>query len=225
MDTMHPFWLLGVTFLIALVPIVAGLLTSYLKVSVVLTLLRSGLGAQQVPSGLVVMALSLAITFYVMTPVFTSMGKELSSVSTEELTRTPGLQALTRLEPAVLPLREFLKKHSGPRELKALVLIEEESIGSAGGKEEPEQLEEPPLRVLLISFVLTELKEAFAMGFLLLLPFLVIDLVVANLLVGLGMMMVSPVMIALPLKLLLFVVTDGWILLTRGLIESYRFVP
>ncbi|MCB0335660.1 MAG: EscR/YscR/HrcR family type III secretion system export apparatus protein, partial [Bdellovibrionales bacterium] len=116
------------------------------------------------------------------------------------------------------PFAEFMRFHSGKRELETLQRLAPslERELSQDSSDEP-----TALHIALPAFVLTELKEAFAMGFVLLLPFLAIDLIVANILVGLGMFMVSPVMVALPLKLLLFIMADGWLLLTQGLIRSY----
>jgi type III secretory pathway component EscR len=236
MTTLNPFWLILLTALLALIPVMIGLVTSYVKVSVVLGMLRSGLGAQQVPGNLVVMAVSLAITFYVMSPVVLETAELAEQINFSIVLKNPSIESLEKLAPLFEPWREFMRKHAGQRELKALGEMRVSALadlpGLKGGNppavvQAPSNAvsknlqEDPPLRVLLIAFVLTELKEAFAMGFVLILPFLVIDLIVANLLAGLGMFMVSPLLISLPLKLILFVVSDGWVLLTRGLINSY----
>ena len=121
-----------------------------------------------------------------------------------------------------MPWLKFMADHTGSREIRSLTQLNAEP---KSGDEIPQEILRTEVinhpRILIPAFMLTELKQAFAMGFVLLLPFLVIDLIVANVLAGLGMFMVSPSMISLPLKLLLFVVSDGWILLSRGLILSY----
>ena len=208
----HPLWILGFTFALTLVPLLIGATTSYLKISIVLALLRNGLGLQQSPNALVVMVLALALSFLVMGPAIRETNKIAQTVSLAKLKSAPSTEVLARLMEVIKPWRTFLERHAGSNEVRAL---RELSL-------EAQSAEAPPtLDILIPAFVLSELKEAFSMGFLLLLPFLVIDLVVANILAGLGMYMVSPAMISLPLKLLLFVSVDGWLLLSRALVLSY----
>jgi len=234
----NPFWIIVTTFAVALLPVLAGLLTSYIKVSIVLGMLRSALGAQQVPSGLVVMALSIALTGFIMAPTIEKTFQIADTIDFSLIKEAPSLDSISAFAPLLEPWREFMSKHSGSREIAVfeglaeaidyadserpvdsvaenLLLLPIEVEGEATSEEHIS------LRVLIPAFVLSELKGAFAMGFVLLLPFLVVDLIVANVLVGMGMFMVSPVMISLPLKLMLFVVADGWLLLSKGLIESY----
>jgi len=223
MTSTHPFWIVVGTAIIAMIPILIGIATSYIKISIVLGLLRSGLGAQQVPGAVVVMALSAAMTLYIMNPTITSTAKIASTIDFERYTANPSLEGIKNLAPLMEPWREFMRLHSGERELHAL----RELGPTVALTPQPAEVSNPDLpvkenlQVLTLAFVLTELKESFAMGFVLLLPFLVVDLVVANVLAGMGMFMVSPAMISLPLKLILFVVADGWLILTRGLIGSY----
>ena len=214
MNQFHPYWMLTAAFLIALLPLLVGVCTSYLKISIVLTMLRSGLGTQQTPGGLIVMTLSLALTALVMAPVIQETAAEAEKIEFAWLSEKPDAARMSSLVPLVSPLRRFMADHSGIRELAVL--------SELSGTPPPEPPYSADLRVLMPAFVLSELKEGFAMGFVLLLPFLVVDLIVANILAGLGMYMVSPVMISLPLKLLLFVLCDGWLLLGKGLIASYR---
>lgn len=210
MSSIHPLWLILLSLGIAVIPIVVGIATSFVKVSIVLGLLRSGLGAPQVPSGIVITALSLAITSYVMGPTVEQTLAVAEQMSMPDLASAPQGELRSTFEPLLSPWRDFLTTHSASRELEVFARME---------GHDPQ--EAPALRTLLLGFLLTELREAFTMGLALLLPFLVLDLVIANVLVGLGMFMVSPVLIALPLKLLLFVMADGWLLLTRGLVLSY----
>ena len=225
LENHHPYWLVLISLLLALAPVVVGLFTAFIKIHVVLSFFRSGLGAQQIPSGLVILGLSIALTFSVMTPTLTACEATLASFPWKKLERSPDKIKRSDLEPIIAPWREFLEKHTGEREKRVFerlsgnrpVMSDEESAGA-----EVQSVSETSWSVLLPAFVVTELKEAFLIGFMLLLPFLAIDLIVANILAGVGMFMVSPVMISLPLKVALFVFADGWLLLTKGLVESYR---
>ena len=217
MTTTHPFWIILATLVIALMPIVVGVATSYIKVTVVLGLLKSGIGAQQVPGTVVVMALACAITMYVMGPTIDETVTRARGINFEALAREPSTENIRALGPLLEPWKNFMESHVGERERQAFTALR--SSDKSGSSSEGELLS---MRELVPAFVLSELKESFAMGFVLLLPFLVIDLIVANVLAGMGMFMVSPAMISLPLKLILFVVADGWLLLTRGLIVSYQ---
>jgi type III secretion protein R len=219
MNLTNPVWLIILTAAIALFPILIGLATSYLKMSIVLSMVRNALGTQQVPGSLVSMALALALTFFTMSPVFEESMRLAGSIDFAAVLRKPSVSSLLQLAPIAKPWLEFMVKHTGTREMQALESMSHAS-NSRNAAREPSR--PSGYRVLIPAFMLTELKQAFAMAFVLLLPFLVVDLVVANVLVGMGMYMVSPVMIALPLKLILFVVSDGWLLLARGLIHSYQ---
>ena len=235
-----PLWLVALAFGFSLVPIVIGVSTSYLKISIVLGMLRQGLGAQTVPGNLVIMALSLGLSLLVMAPVVENCSANLMAALPQNMKEAPTKKNFEEIAKALIPWRDFLETHSGEREvvfvrnLTKLSSVKKEQVALASGiKTEAlektgtgiEVKQEPDRRLngfeLLLSFLLTELKEAFSMGFVLLLPFLVIDLVVSNLLVALGMFMVTPAMITLPLKLIVFVLCDGWMLLSKGLVVSY----
>ncbi len=213
MNTLNPVWLIILAGIVALIPVLTGLMTSYLKVSIVLGMLKNGLGAQQVPGNLVIMALSLAITMYIMTPVVLRSSEASANIDFGMILKSPSAKSLQSLAPTIEPWREFMLRHAGEREIRALTSLDAASNGEVEHSKE--------FRILVPAFVLTEIKEAFAMGFVLLLPFLVVDLVVSNILAGMGMVMMSPMIISLPLKLILFVISDGWILVTKGLINSY----
>jgi type III secretion protein R len=220
-----PLWLIVAAMALSLVPIAVGLTTSYLKISIVLGMLKQGLGAQQMPGNLVVMAISMALSLIVMGPVIEKCGENLQANLPKKFDGMPTAENLTMLKGALAPWSEFLNLHAGDREkvfvatLKPAVKVEEKVNPETDKKAESDK-EELGFG-LLLAFMLTELKEAFSMGFVLLLPFLVIDLVVSNILVGLGMFMVTPAMITLPLKLIVFVMCDGWMLLSKGLVISY----
>jgi len=223
MQNLNPFWMIFATSFIALLPIALGLITSYVKVSVVLSMVRNALGTQQVPGTLVIMALSFALTCFIMGPVVErSVEKAKEFKLAAVMTSQPTLEMLSQAAVLFEPWREFLRRHAGARELSALQTLDAEREGDGAAPSAQLASGEPAVRVLLPAFVLSELKEAFMMGFLVLLPFLVIDLIVANVLAGMGMFMMSPTMISLPIKLLVFVLSDAWLIIIRGLVLSYR---
>lgn len=218
---LNPAWFVVIMSAVAVIPIGFALLTSYLKMSIVFGMVKNALGTQSSPSTLTVLALSGALTCFTMGPILEESMKAASSFDAKQFLQAPSVAGLSSLSQSFQPWRAFLHRHAGTREIAALSSISDPQLqikdGSQGGG-----AEHIGLRVLIPAFIITELKEGFAMGFVLLLPFLVIDLIVANILVGLGMTMVSPVMIALPIKLLLFIVSDGWLLLAKGLVFSYQ---
>ena len=218
----HPMWLVVGSLLIALVPILIGVVTSYLKVSIVLGMLKNALGTQQVPGGTIIMALSLALTAFIMAPVFKKTGELAQHLEFSKIEKVaPNAQTIGQVGTILRPWQEFMQNHVGQKELAVFAGLAE-GTGDSVPSDEKVLAARSSLRILIPAFVLTELKQGFAMAFLVILPFLVIDLIVANILVGMGMTMVSPVMISLPLKLLLFVASDGWLLLVRGLVNSYQ---
>lgn len=227
----NPVSLLLLTVLVAIVPLLVGVTTSYIKVSIVLSMVRSALGTQQTPGNMVIMALSLAITCFVMAPVFEASRQQALDSNILSLLEKPTLADFEQVVPVFEPWRQFMLSHCGSRELEVLAVaasgadaavVPSEEIGQSRRVGAPADYVLFPWRVVLPAFVLSELKQAFIMGFALLLPFLVVDLIVANILVGLNMIMVSPIMVALPLKLILFVLSDGWLLITQSLINSYQ---
>ena len=202
-----PLILICLVLVTALVPIALMATTCMLKLSVVFMILRSALGAGQIPSAPIATLLSIVLTWYIMSPVANSVFQKLE-VSRQQ---NPSIQ-FEELATILDPLSRFMKKHTGEREQKFF-----SELSSKQESMMPVQLAE-----IIPAFVVSQLREALLIGCAIFVPFLVIDLVVANILVGLGMVMVSPMQIALPLKLLLFTVCDGWLLLTRSLILSYQ---
>jgi type III secretion protein R len=200
---------------LALAPFVAVMVTSFTKIVVVLSLLRNALGLQQVPPNVVLNGLALVLSVYVMYPV----GVEMRAKAAAAPPRTGDTQALlSAADAAKEPLREFLLKHS--RELERAFFLK-----TAKRSLKPEQaaeLTERDFLVVVPAFTVSELSVAFEIGFLIFLPFLVIDLVISNILMAMGMMMLSPTTVSLPFKLLLFVLIDGWVKLTHGLILTYH---
>jgi type III secretion protein R len=202
---------------IALAPFVGVMVTSFTKIIVVLSLLRNALGLQQVPPNVVLNGMALVLTVYVMYPVGLQMADRVAQAE-QGRDATRSTESLLRAADAAKePLREFLIKHSSPREREFFLSTLRRGLEPARAQE----LTERDLIVVVPAFVVSELATAFQIGFLIFLPFLVIDLVVSNILMALGMMMLSPTTVSLPFKLLLFVMVDGWVKLAHGLVLSY----
>ncbi len=219
MKTASPETLLLISVVVALVPLLLAVGTCYLKFSIVLGLLRSGFGTQQAPSNSLVMALSIVLSLVVMEPVIRQTGERLSSVQLTEAGTASVIEGAKRMLVVIEPWREFLLSHAGRRELETFSRLAagDEASGVIADSETA-----PSLPIALGAFVLSEIKRGFVLAFFLLVPFFVIDVVVSNLLVSLGLTMLSPVVVTLPLKLLLFISSDGWLLLAKGLVQSYQ---
>lgn len=213
--TFDPISLALALALMALLPTLAIVTTTFLKMTVVMSLVRNALGVQQIPPNLALYGLALIMTVYVMAPV----GQNIYEKVMAEPTATRSVEGMMKaVGRGVEPLREFMYKHSDQRQRDFFVRTSRE----LWGKEMSAKTTDKDFLVLVPAFMVTELTEAFEIGFLLFLPFVVIDLVVSNVLLAMGMMMVSPVMISMPLKLFLFVMADGWTRLIQGLIYTYR---
>jgi type III secretion protein R len=203
---------------LALAPFVAVMVTSFTKIVVVLSLLRNALGLQQVPPNVVINGLAIILSIYIMYPVL------LDSYSTIEQHAGGGSQKavdarqlIDLISTGKEPLRSFLVKHSSDGERAFFLHTARQLL-----PKEPSQVGADDYVVVVPAFTVTELTVAFQIGFLIFLPFLVIDLIVANILLALGMMMLSPTTVSLPFKLMLFVFLDGWAKLVHGLILTYR---
>ncbi len=199
---------------IGLLPLAIVTMTGFLKISVVLFLIRNALGIQQSPPNLVLYGIALILTVYVTTPLVGNMYRALENrpidIESVEGLRSAG-EALS------VPLRDYLARFANERERSFFI----EATESVWSPEARANLNEKDLVVLIPAFVASELTRAFEIGFLLYIPFLVIDLIVANVLMAMGMMMVSPTLISIPLKIFLFVAVEGWSRLMHGLILSY----
>jgi type III secretion protein R len=207
--------LIVVVFLVGLLPFAAMTITSYTKIVVVLGLLRNAIGVQQVPPNMVLNSIAVVVSAYIMAPL------AMESFDALQQRAQPGAgvaQISHVIAVAREPARKFLEKHAHARE-KAFFL---KSAAAVWPPERAKALKADDLIVLAPAFTLSELSEAFKIGFLLYLAFVVIDLIVANLLLALGMSQVTPTQIAIPFKLLLFVVMDGWSVLVHGLVMTYR---
>jgi flagellar biosynthetic protein FliP len=193
---------------LSFLPAVLLLMTGFTRIVIVLSLLRQALGTQSAPPNQVVIGLSLFLTFFVMGPTLDKVYNEAYLPYTQN--SMPFEQALAKAED---PLRQFMSKQTRQSDLALFVRLAKLEPGTTAIN--------APMRVLVPAFVISELKSAFQIGFMILVPFLVIDIVVASVLMSLGMMMLSPVLVALPFKLMLFVLADGWNLLIGSLAASF----
>jgi type III secretion protein R len=210
-----PLSMMGMLALMSLLPFAVLMLTSFSKIAVVLSLARSAMGTQQAPPTIVLTGLAAVLTGHIMAPVMERMYDVGQAVSREA---DSGARLLGAAAQVSEPLRAFLVKHGSAEERARFLDLARE----LRPPEESDKVHEEDLFVIIPAFVITELKEAFQIGFLIFLPFLVLDMVIANVLLALGMQSLSPSQVSLPFKILLFVAVDGWALLARGLILGYR---
>ncbi len=203
--------LLQILFLLtilSLAPAILIMMTSFTRIIIVLSFLRHALGIHQMPPNQIIIGLALFITFFIMTPVWQAV---------EQNALTPYMEKKVSqekaLEEAVKPVREFMFKYTREKDLALFV--------SLSKSPKPRDPADVPTAVLIPAFMISELKTAFQMGFVLFLPFLVIDMVVSSILLSMGMMMLPPVMISLPFKVLLFVMVDGWHLIVGSMVKSF----
>ena len=207
-----PLSLIGILIFLSLAPFVVIMITSYVKLVVVMSLIRNALGTQNIPPNMVINGLAIILSIYIMTPVVTDVYDVLRKETLTDLSTFPAV-----IKKAEEPIRDFLLKHSNPEERRFFM----ESARVVWPKDRAKDLKDTDLLVLIPSFTVGELTQAFQIGFLLYLPFVAVDLIVSNILLAMGMMMVSPMTISLPFKLLLFVIINGWTRLVHGLILSY----
>ncbi|WP_431736734.1 flagellar type III secretion system pore protein FliP [Cellulosispirillum alkaliphilum] len=203
---------LQVLFLItilALAPSILIMVTSFIRIVIVLSFLRRALGTQTMPPDQIMIGLSLFLTFFVMMPVFTEMNETaIQPYIAEEIEWKDALDA------ASSPIRNFMLRQVSEKDVALFVRI--------SGMPPPRNVDDLPFEVIVPAFITSELKTGFIIGFLLFIPFLVIDMIVASVLLSMGMMMLPPVMISMPFKIILFVLVDGWHLIVRQLIVSFH---
>jgi type III secretion protein R len=229
----QPLSFIAISLAVALVPFVLLSMTSFLKLSVVLNIFKNALGAPQVPSGTVIGTLSLILTLFIMAPVGRAT---LERVEREKISFSldkPGAltNLISNLEVVSTPFFDFMKRHSSVKEREFFIQLSHQQQASAELKQdqqlefkpltEEELLKEESFFSLLPAFTISQLHQAFMLGLTVLIPFLVVDIILTNILMALGMSMVNPVTITLPVKLFLFVMCDGWFLLCKGLILGY----
>jgi type III secretion protein R len=219
--TANPVVLVVVMGVLALAPFALIMLTSFVKISVVLSILRNALGTQQVPPNQVITGLSLILTIFVMSPVVEKMYNQAGDVGNTEaiFSEMSVREIFDAAKRGREPLREFLLRYAHESDRK--LFFDWARLLAQRNGNNPDEIQPNEFRVVIPAFVTSQLAEAFAIGFLLFIPFLIIDLVVANILQAMGMFMLSPTIISLPFKLLLFVLIDGWVLLIKALVLGY----
>ncbi|SEH73101.1 flagellar biosynthetic protein FliP [Halobacillus karajensis] len=194
--------------ILSLAPGILILMTSFTRILIVLSFVRTSLATQQMPPNQILIGIALFLTFFIMAPTFEEVNEQaLTPLFNEEITLDEAY------EEASIPMKEFMGKHTRQKDLALFM--------NYADLEAPETIQDVPITTLVPAFAISELKTAFQMGFMIFVPFLVIDMAVASVLMSMGMMMLPPVMISLPFKILLFVLVDGWFLITKSLLEGF----
>lgn len=194
--------------ILSVAPAILLMTTAFTRIVIVLSFVRQAIGTQQAPSNQIIVGLALFLTFFIMAPVFSQINQEaLQPYINEEISQDDALVL------AMAPMRQFMFSQVGEKDLQLLVDISR--------AEQPENREDISMLTLIPAFMLSELKRAFQMGFLLFVPFLMIDMIVASILMAMGMMMLPPIIVSLPFKILLFVLVDGWALIVGSLMQSF----
>jgi flagellar biosynthesis protein FliP len=200
--------MVGLVTVLSVAPSIMIMTTCFTRIVIVLSFLRSAMGVQQTPPTQVMMSLALFLTFFIMAPVLErSYAEGIQPLMEEKIDEIEGFKR------AVVPFREFMLRQTSDRELRLFV-----DMARLENVNEPDQI---PIHVVIPAFMISELKRAFEIGFLLFLPFLVIDMVVSSILMSMGMMMVPPTTVAIPFKIIFFVLVDGWYLLAGSLARSF----
>jgi flagellar biosynthetic protein FliP len=193
---------------LSLAPSILVLMTCFTRIVIVLGFVRTSLGTQQMPPNQVLIGLALFLTMFVMAPTLSEINQvALQPYLKGEINQTVALQK------ASIPIKNYMWKHTRPKDLKLFLDYTK--------AEKPTGVEDTPITALVPAYAISELKSAFQMGFMIFIPFLVIDMVIASVLMAMGMMMLPPVMISLPFKILLFILVDGWYLVVKSLLLSY----
>ncbi len=204
--------LVALLTILSLAPSILIMMTSFTRIIVVLSFLRTAIGIQQTPPNTVMISLALFLTFFIMAPTFTAAYETaIVPLIAEEI------DEIEAFEKGVAPFRTFMLKHVREQDLELFANYSQEGPF--------ESVTDIPLQVIIPAFMITELRRAFEIGFMLFLPFLVIDLVTASILMSMGMMMLPPVTISLPFKIIFFVLVDGWYLIAGSLIQGFDVVP
>ena len=203
--------LLQILFLLtvlSLAPAILVMMTSFTRLAIVFSLVRHAMGTQQMPPNQILVGLALLLTFFLMSPVYNQVNTgALQPYLAEEISQEEALKK------ALVPIRKFMLKQTRKKDLSLFINISK--------SEKPKDFDQIPTTILISSFAISELKTAFQIGFLIYIPFLVIDMVVASVLLSMGMMMLPPFMVSLPFKLMLFVLIDGWHLLVGSMVKSF----
>jgi len=199
--------LIALITILSLAPSILMMVTSFTRIVVVFSLLRSAIGVQQSPPNAVLISLALFLTGFIMAPTFTeAYNNAVKPLMDDQITATEAFDV------GVVPFRTFMLKHVREEDLQLFVDMSGQEVATP---------EDTPIQALIPAFMISELKRAFEIGFLIFVPFIIIDMVVASVLMSMGMMMLPPIMISLPFKLIFFVLVDGWHLITGSLVESF----
>jgi flagellar biosynthetic protein FliP len=211
-DSVETLEILFLLTIITLLPSILIMMTSFTRIIIVLSFVKNALGLQQTPPNQVLIGIAIFLTLFTMSPVIEEI-----NTSAYEPYKNEEISQEDFLDAASIPIKTWMLKQTGSNELKMF-------LDMSGNKayEETKNIEELPMTVIIPSFITSELKRAFIIGFLLYIPFLIIDMIVSSVLMSMGMMMLPPVMISMPFKILLFVVVDGWSLLFKTLITTFN---
>lgn len=205
-DTIKMFVLMTV---LTLIPTLLILTTSFTRIIMVLSFVRSSLGTQQTPPNQVLIGIALFLTFFIMQPVYTEINNvAIQPLMKDEITQSKAISLAEK------PMKTFMLKETREKDLELFL--------KNSGKDQVKNPESLPLTVVIPAFLISELRTAFSIGFLIFIPFLIIDMAVSSILMSMGMFMLSPVMISLPFKLLLFVLVDGWYLVVESLVRGFH---
>jgi flagellar biosynthetic protein FliP len=196
--------------IISLAPAILVMTTSFTRIIVVLGFMRQALGTQQTPPNQVLLGLALFLTFFVMAPTYTRVNQE----ALQPYIRGEFESQAAALDAALVPIREFMFRQTRPKDIKLFLDI--------SGMGRPDSPDDVPTHVLIPAFALSEMATAFEIGFIIYIPFLIIDMVVASTLMAMGMMMLPPIFVSLPFKIVMFVLADGWNLLVGSLVRSFH---
>ena len=207
--TARIFSVLMLITILSLAPSILVMMTSFIRISVVLSITRSALATNTTPPNMVLVSLALFLTFFVMAPTFEKAWDEGISPIIEDK-----VEIMDGLEKAVVPLKEFMVNNTREKDLLLFTDLAKEKPAAS--------VEETPLKVAVPAFMISELRRAFEIGFLVFIPFLIIDMVIASVLMSMGMMMLPPTVLALPFKVIFFVLVDGWYLLAGSLVNSFH---
>ncbi|MEO2076757.1 MAG: flagellar type III secretion system pore protein FliP [Bacillus sp. (in: firmicutes)] len=194
--------------ILSVAPAILLLMTSFTRIVIVLSFVRTSLGTQQMPPNQVIIGLSLFLTMFIMGPVFSDINEHAYKPFMDgKITQEQAFKTASQ------PIKEFMAKHTREKDLQLFL--------DYSKQKKPESLQDIPLHVLIPAYSISELKTAFQMGFMIFLPFLIIDMIVSSILMAMGMMMLPPVLISLPFKILLFILVDGWHLIVKSLLISF----
>lgn len=194
--------------ILSVAPAILLLMTSFTRIVIVLSFVRTSLGTQQMPPNQVIIGLSLFLTMFIMGPVVSDINKEAYQPFIDgKLTQEQAFETASK------PIKEFMAKHTREKDLNLFLYYSKQK--------KPKTIDDIPLHVLVPAYTISELKTAFQMGFMIFLPFLIIDMIVSSILMAMGMMMLPPVLISLPFKILLFILVDGWHLIVKSLLTSF----